>query len=236
MPDPRTSPNLIIRLATEDDLNDLTRLHCNTFQPEDHIPVMLGKEYVRATYRWFVTSSQAYCFVADYASRIIGLVTVCDSSFTRPLFFACLPEFIRSLLGSPHLIFRKRLWNRLLRHPGTSMTASDLAARPAFAQMSVIAVDQEWRGVGIFRSLVEATKSYSKSRGSVAIRAGVYKNNQPSRRAFVKNGWIEMPELETNDTIFYVYFLDPDLPGQFGIDWPEAPKSHMPALPGKPGI
>lgn len=221
MPDPRRTLDFTVRLATEADLNDLTELHCNLFEPEDHIPVMLGKEYVRATYRWFVTSSQAYCFVADCASKIIGMVTMCDSSFTRPMFFACLPEFIWSLLRSPHLIFQSRLWNRLLRRPETSTGASSLTSHPGFAQMSVIAVAHEWRGTGVFRSLVEKAKCYSKSRGSLAMRAGVYKLNQPSRRAFVKNGWIEMPELETNDTIFYVYFLDSAFPNQFGIPRPQ---------------
>ena len=37
-----------IRLATENDLDVLTKLHCNSFTPEDHVPVILGEGYVRA--------------------------------------------------------------------------------------------------------------------------------------------------------------------------------------------
>ena len=210
-------PEFIIRTAIESDINDLTELHCSSFRPEEHVPVMLGKNYVRATYRWLVTSSQAYCLVADTSHEIIGMVTVCDGPFTRPMFLACLPEFIRSLLRSPKLFFEKNLWNRLLRRPEASNDQKRITDYPGFAQLMVVAVDTDYRGAGIFSALAEAATTCSKNRGSVAIRAGVYKFNQPSRRAFAKNGWLEMPQLETSDTVFYVYYLDPELPNRLGI-------------------
>ena len=215
-----TIPAFLIRIATAKDIDCLTELHCDSFRPEDHILVILGKDYVRATYRWLVTSRQAHCFVADSGPKIIGMVAVYDGSFTKPMFLACLPEFIRSLLRSPRLIFEKKLWNRLLRHSEPSKEAKRIVEYPGFAQLTVVAVDSLWRGTGIFPALVEAAKTYSKSRGSVAIRAGVYKFNQPSRRAFAKSGWIEMPELETNDTVVYVHYLDPELPNRLGISLP----------------
>jgi ribosomal protein S18 acetylase RimI-like enzyme len=211
------APAFLVRIASPDDLDRLTVLHCDSFRPEDHIPVMLGKDYVRATYRWLITSNQAYCLVADSDQKLIGMVAVCDGSFTRPMFVACLPEFIGSLLRSPKLIFKKRLWDRLLRGSEASKEAHHIANYPGLAQLTIVAVATEYRGAGIFSALVEAAKTYSRNRGSIAIRAGVYKFNQPSRRAFTKNGWCEMPELETSDTVFYVYYLDPDLPNRLGV-------------------
>ena len=205
-------PSFLVRVATINDLNRLTELHCASFQSEDHIPVMLGKNYVRATYRWLITSQQAYCLVADSAGKVIGLVAVCDGSFTKPMFMACLPEFIQSLLMTPTLIFEKRLWNRLLRRPETSRKAKRIVDYPGFAQLTIVIVDTEFRGTGVFSALIEAAKTYSRKRGSVAIRAGVYKFNLASRKAFTKCSWIEMSELETNDTIFYVHYYDPELP------------------------
>lgn len=213
----------LVRRATTEDLDCLTELHCDSFRPEEHIPVILGKDYVRATYRWLTTSPQAFCLVAESGHKIIGMVAVCDGSYTRPMFLASLPEFMRSLLRSPRLIFETRLWDRLLRRSETSEEANRIADYPGFAQLTIVAVDSKWRGTGIFTALVEAAKTYSRNRGSVAIRAGVYKFNQPSRRAFTKNGWIEMPELETSDTVFYVHYLDPDLPNRLGIALPHSP-------------
>lgn len=218
------APAFLVRRATTEDLNRLTELHCDSFRPEDHVPVMLGKDYVRASYRWLLTSNQAYCLVADSDHKLIGMVAVCDGSYIRPMFLACLPEFIRSLLRSPRLIFEKRLWDRLLRRSETSEEGNRIADYPGFAQLTIIAVAAEYRGAGIFPALVEAAKTYSRNRGSVAIRAGVYKFNQPSRRAFTKNGWIETPELETSDTVFYVHYLDSDLPNRLGIALPRSPE------------
>ena len=209
--------NFVIRLATSADIASLTELHCVSFQPEAHVPVMLGKDYVRATYRWLVQSDKAYCLVADAAEKIIGLVAVCDGPFTFPMFIASLPEFIKSLMHSPHLLFHKRLWNRLFRRPDISKTSKKISDYPGFAQMTIGAVDPACRGMGVFPALVEATKSYSKDRGSKAIRAGIYKTNQASRRVFVKGGWTETHELETKETVFYVHYIDPDFPNAIGI-------------------
>jgi ribosomal protein S18 acetylase RimI-like enzyme len=214
MQDENVTPSFIIRRAAIKDVDCLTDLHCASFEPEEHIPVMLGKNYVRATYRWLVKSSQAYCLVADAHPKIIGLVSVCDHRYTGPMFLACLPEFMKSLIRSPGLIFQRKLWNRLLRRPAMSKVNKGIADVAGFAQLIVIAVDPRCRGAGIFPALVESAKSFSKERGSVAIRAGVYKFNQASKRAFSKNGWIEIPELETSDTVFYVSYLNPASSGR----------------------
>jgi ribosomal protein S18 acetylase RimI-like enzyme len=210
-------PGFTIRVATTNDIPALTELHCASFRPEDHVPVMLGRDYVHATYRWLVTSNRSYCLVADSDAKIIGLIGVCDGPFTRPMLLACLPELIKSVFRSPRLLLRKEPWSRLLRRPDVSRTSKNIADHPGFAQMTIGAVDAECRGTGVFPALVEATKTYSKSRGSRAIRAGVYKINQPSSRVFVKGGWIETPELETTDTVFYVHYIDPDFPNELGI-------------------
>jgi ribosomal protein S18 acetylase RimI-like enzyme len=170
---------------------------------------MLGKDYVRATYLWLVTSNESYCLVAESGGKIVGQVGVCDGPFARPMFLACLPELVKSLMRSPGLLLQVKLWRRLFRRPDVSRTSKNIADRPGFAQMTIGAVDAKWRGAGVFPALVEATKTYSKSRGSRAIRAGVYKFNQPSKRVFIKGGWIECPELETSDTVFYVHVMEP---------------------------
>ena len=208
---------LSIRLASPADIDKLTELHCTSFQPEDHVPVMMGRNYVAATYRWQVSGEQAYTLAAEADGKIVGLVGICDGPFTRPMFMACLPEFFQSLIRSPGLLFKKKLWQRLFRRPTVSKHSKDIADYPGFAQMTIGAVDADYRGKGVFPELVEATKSYSKARGSRAIRAGVYKTNMPSRRVFIKGGWIETPELETPDTVFYVAYLDPTFPEELGV-------------------
>lgn len=208
---------LTIRCATIKDIGRLTDLHCRSFKPDEHVPMMLGRNYVTATYKWQVSSELTYVLIAEVSGQLAGLVAVCDRSFTKEMFIACLPEFIKSLLLKPNLLFNKMLWMRLFRSPDIVKGSKSKVGIPGFAQMTIGAVDQSFRGKGIFAELVQATREYSHRRGSKAIRAGVYKRNQSSIRVFVKSGWKELKELETTDTVFYAAFFDKSIAEKFGI-------------------
>lgn len=213
-----------IRQAQVNDIDELTRLHCDSFQPEDHIPVMLGPGYVKASYKWLTTSSSAYVLVAEVEKKIVGLVAVCDKPFTIPMFLSCFGELLFSLIKKPALLINKRLWKRMFRHSETSKGGEKFTHYPGFAQMTIGAVDSNYRGLAIFPALVNATADVSQSRGSRAIQVGVYKINNSSRRVFIKGGWIETPELETDETVFYVNYLDPEFPKEIGISLPQVTK------------
>ncbi len=212
---PEKSP--FIRLATLNDLDEVTDLHLASFSPDDHIPVMFGPRYVKAMYRWQIRSPEAYTLVAEEDGKIVGLLGMCDKPYTRPMFMACFGEFILSLLKKPTLLLQGKLWQRLFRDSKLSGKGKMIARNPGIAQMTIGAVDKDHRGSGIFPALVDATKSFSKARGSRAIRAGIYKTNMSSRRVFIKGGWIETPELETSDTVFYVTYLDPGFQKELGL-------------------
>lgn len=210
----------MIRLATAADIEALTDLHCACFRPEQHVPVMLGRHYVRATYRWQVSDPRAYVLVAEFDRQLIGLVSVSDGPYARPMFLACLPQFVRSLIQHPGLLLKRRLWQRLLRRP--HVRGSPVAA-PGLAELANIAVDAHYRGKGVFPALVDAAREHSHTRGARAIRAGVYKANPASQRAFARAGWIETRELETDDTVSYVAHLDPAFPADLGFTRPDYP-------------
>jgi ribosomal protein S18 acetylase RimI-like enzyme len=205
-----------IRLATLNDVDNLTDLHCRSFRPEEHVPMMLGRGYVKASYKWQVSSKETYVLVAEYEGKIAGLVAVCDGAFTKDMFIACLPEFIKSIINNPTLLLSKMLWKRLFRRPDLPSGVRKKIDIQGFAQMIIGAVDKDYRGLGVFVELVQATKDFSNNRGSKAIRAGIYKSNESSRRVFVKAGWTEVPELETSDTVFYVAFFDKSIAETFG--------------------
>ena len=212
--------HFVIRKATLEDLEKVTALHLASFHSDDHVPVMIGPSYVKATYKWQISSPEAYTLVADANGKIVGLVGMCDKSFTRPMFMACLGALFQSLLKKPSLLFQRKLWDRLFRDSKSSSKGETMARCPGMAQMTIGVVDSDYRGYGVFPALVEATKSFSSARGSRGIRAGIYKINNSSRRVFIKGGWIETPELETSDTVFYVAYLDPDFPKELGIYLP----------------
>jgi hypothetical protein len=199
--------NFNIRLATKTDLEEITKLHLISFRSEEHVPVILGRRYVKATYRWLIISKKAYTLVATIENEIIGLVSVCDESFSIPMFIACLPEFVISLILHPSLFVNRKLWRRLLRRSIIAKPGRNFVKQKGFAQMVIGVVSSGCRGQGIFPNLVEATKLFSLKRGSRSIYAGIYKTNQSSCKVFIKGGWEICPELETNDTVYYVTYL-----------------------------
>lgn len=208
----------IIRLAIDADLEKLTDIHCNSFSADDHIPVLFGRKYVKATYKWLVSSKIAYTLVAENNKKIVGLVAMCDSGFTRPMFIACIPEFMESILKKPSLLINKKLWNRLFRQPDIpSKIAKKIVKTCGVAQMTIGAVDSNFRGQSVFPKLISQTKQFSKLRGTRAIRAGVYKTNMPCRRAFEKDGWEEIGVLSTSDTVFFMAYLDVTIKNELGL-------------------
>ena len=203
--------DFIIRAATINDIEALVELHMASLRSEDHIPVMLGRNYVVATYHWLLTSEISYLLMAESEGILAGLIAVCDSAFTKPMFTACLDEFFKSIIRTPPLLFKRKLWERLLRHSEKSTLATKFVNYPGVAQMTIGAVSKDFRGYGVFPSLIKETKFYSKNRGCRAIRAGMYKSNRSVRRAFEKAGWYEAPIFETEDTQFFIAYLDSDI-------------------------
>jgi GNAT superfamily N-acetyltransferase len=197
-----------IRPAIKNDIEEISNLHCLSFSSEDHIPVLFGKRYIRATYRWQILNKRAYTLVATVENKIVGVVAVCNTSFTFPMFIACLPELTISLILNPSLLINHKLWSRLLRRSRNSNKENHIVKPNRFAQMTIGFVASDYRGKGIFPRLVEATKVYSLNRGSIGIRAGVYKTNSSSRNVFIKGGWEIYPEMETTDTVYYIVYLN----------------------------
>lgn len=196
-----------IRLATSKDLDSITFLHCNSFTAQNHVPMIFGPKYVKATYKWLITSNKSYVLIATINDELAGVVSVCDGAFTKDMFLSCLPEFFLSVLANPTIIFNKLLWKRLYRKPESQENA-ELEKLPNFAQMTIGIVDSKFRGKGVFGELIEMTKVFSKERGSKLIRSGIYKINTSSRKTFINAGWPELTKIETEDTVFYGAFLD----------------------------
>jgi ribosomal protein S18 acetylase RimI-like enzyme len=209
-----SNQNFTIRQATIDDLDKLTELHMACFTPEQHLPVLLGKRFVKATYQWHLTSGHCYIVVAEEGNTILGLIGACDFSYERPMLKACIINFIISLLLNPALIFNKQLWRRFLVRRYSNPFGTILSEYPVISQITFVATASQSRGKGISGELVKKIKVLSKSRGSRAIRVGVYKYNEPSKKVFIKRGWNEVPELETQDTVFFMKYLDPTLPSE----------------------
>jgi GNAT superfamily N-acetyltransferase len=207
-----------IQLCNLHHVDELTNLHMCSFGPDEHIPVRLGERFVKAMYSWLVSSGHSFVIGAFAAKRLIGLISVCEQSYTWLMLKACLDEFILSILRKPRLLLDYKLWRRLFRRHNTKNKRAQLIAQyPDVAQITIGLVADEWRGKGVFAALVAEAVQQCKSRGGKAIKVGIYKNNWPSRQAFIKAHWTEIAELETQDTVCYMTFFDEHIIQQLGL-------------------
>lgn len=211
--------DIIIRLATYEDIEAMTELHWASFKPEDHVAVIFGKSYIKSIYKWIVQGKDAYALVAEENGKVIGLVSVCDRPYFASMFKACLLGLIFSILKKPILLFNKRIIDRLFhRSKSNDQSAKKILHFPGVAQVMFGAVDANSRGKGIYVKLNSSTKEFSRLRGSRAILGEVYRDNLSVRRVKDKDGWVEVPELETSSTVVYAAFLDNSIARELGLD------------------
>jgi len=212
---------LIIRHAKPEDVVALAALHCRSFTPEQHVPVVLGSDFVKAIFNWILRDNTTYAFVAEEDHRLIGYICVCDHAYSSRMFKACLPDFISSVMHNPRLVGSKLLWKRFLRREEyQNEKAKMIASHPGLTYIMFGAVDDSARGKGVYIKLYDTVKKYSVSRGARALRGDVYKLNTVMRRVKEKDHWTEIPELETSDTVAYIYFLDLSMINELNLDYP----------------
>jgi len=206
---------LNVRLASESDVEAMTNLHLSSFSPDEHLGTLLGPTFVQASYRWHVTDECAYVIIAEMDGKLMGLLGMCDGSFTIRMIRGCLREFLGALLRHPRLLIDRRLWSRLARTKAHSEWVNEFCSTAGVAQMTIGAVNAGARGHNVFPSLIKNCEKISNERGHAAVRAGLYRKNEPCRRAFVKSGWVEVPELGSDETMYFVFVLNPELLKKF---------------------
>ncbi len=208
------------RVAARADVERMVRLHLASFSTDDHLGVLLGQAFIRASYRWHVRDESACAIVAEAGGRLVGLCGVCDGPFTGRMIHGCAAALVAGLVRRPGLLANRRLWSRLTRTTGHPEWVSRFCASRRVAQLTYIAVDANSRGNGVFPSLVRRCEAICRSREITAIRVGVYRSNLRSQRAFEKCGWRLVPALGSDEMVCLVRVLNaatfeafPDLGG-----------------------
>ena len=197
------SSEVEIRRAKLSDLNALVSLHYACFEPDEHLAMRFGKPFIRASYKWFITSKETFTILAEVDNKVVGLTTVCDSPYNGPMLRNCLREAIMGLLTHPWLIFHPEIFNRIINLFIKKQDVGELTEdRPDVAHLAFIAAHPDCRGRGIGSSLLNESMRITLRRGKHFHRAGVYKENIASQRMFEKCGHVEVPKLETKRTIF----------------------------------
>jgi GNAT superfamily N-acetyltransferase len=184
--------------ATAFDVNTLVDLHGACFSKHEHIPVQLGRSFILAVYRWFVSCPNNTVLVARREGRIVGFTTLSDRPYNLPMLLACRREMVRGYLRHPSAIFNLELFRRL----GRILVRSNGQPREKVAHIAFTGVDPSFQGQGIGKALKEASIQLCRERGMVAMATGVRRRNDRAIHLNQHAGFVEVPSLSTRRLIY----------------------------------
>ncbi|NWJ42563.1 MAG: GNAT family N-acetyltransferase [Geothrix sp.] len=196
--------NIQISPGTPADLAEVVALHLACSSAEEGALLGFGRGFIRAAYRWFLTSPGTLVLVARSGDRLVGLTALSDRPYGRPLLRACRWQAMLGFLRRPWLAARPDWWSRL----GPSVPS---AARPCggAAQIAFTCVAAEVRGCGIGRGLKQASIRACLEWGAESINTGVRRENARARALNEQAGFVEVPELSSERLVHLRLTLDP---------------------------
>jgi ribosomal protein S18 acetylase RimI-like enzyme len=188
-----------VTTATPFDIDALVDLHCACFSRHDHIPVQLGRPFIQAVYRWFVTSPETSVLVARHGERIVGFTTLSDRPYNLPMLRACRGDLVKGLLGHPWAVLNAEILRRLLR--GLFLRRRG-PVQEKVAQIAFTGVDPTFQGQGVGKALKDTSILVCRERGMVAVTTGVRRQNHRARLLNERAGFAEVPALSTRRLIY----------------------------------
>ncbi len=193
---------ILIKQGDFSDLDQLAELHYTCFKSHENIAVNFGKNFVRAVYKWFLTSEITYTIVATVEDQVVGLTTVCDSPYIIPMFKNCLLDAIIGIITHPAVLYDRSFINQVIgycvRKPYVSMIDEN---NLEIAYLAYIAVHPDYQGQRIGSKLLIESKRIAAERGKFYHRAGIYKHNIASQRMFENCGHIILKDQGTKDIV-----------------------------------
>ena len=199
-----------IRIApmTEAALDAVVEIHLAAFP--DYMNASLGRGYLRAFLRGFLSRSDAVALMAmSESGQVLGYAAGAPVQ--------AVPEMTRALASTAALALMVRPW--LFTSPRIRRTVRQTAAQwlgrsarpkatpllpmPTYSLVS-IGVDPHARGRGVGDQLLKAFEQEAVQRGGVAMRLSVYPSNHGARQFYERHGWQPfVEEVPPGEAMYY---------------------------------
>lgn len=183
-----------IRPAGLADLPALTALHLACFTEQEHVALALGRPFLDAVYRWFISSPGTQVLLACQGKQLLGFTAISRRPYNLPMLRACKWAGLAGVLRRPRLLFRRDWLARL----GALLLRPGQADQTGVAQIAFTGLAPEARGHGIGRALKEASIRTCRTWGVNAVITGVRWENLRARRLNERVGFVEVPALSSS--------------------------------------
>jgi ribosomal protein S18 acetylase RimI-like enzyme len=189
-----------IKKLIDSEIEKIVTIHLKSL-PEDFLP-SLGHDFLlRIFYPAVLTSENAKILVAHQNKSVIGFVVVSLNS-DRLLkeiisfkFFLFLTLLMQSAFSS--LTQLKKIF-------GIVRSSFNSYGEKGLGEIYIIAVNQEYRGSGVGKSLVQNSIDYLKVHKVKGIKIKTLKENKSWISFFIKNGWKISAEFNINNLGYVV--------------------------------
>jgi ribosomal protein S18 acetylase RimI-like enzyme len=184
-----------IRGGRSSDVDALVDLHYRVFDERTHLAMLFGRAFVRAAYRWYSESRDAFTLVAEMNGRLEGSCTVNRGSY-YVVFLKNGPALARAVLSKPGLVLEKAIWRRLL-----ALRARRLSNAGDRAYLAYLAVSPTGRETGIGKGLIAAAIVECRRRGWDEMITAIHRDNVPARFMYRTLGFEEFSQLSHDDLV-----------------------------------
>lgn len=190
----RKEKDFQVTTATPFDVPAFVDLHTACFSGRDNLAVLLGKPFLYAVYRWFVSSPESRILVARKGERILGFTAICRRPYLLPMIRACRGELAWGMLARPWLVLDRRIQRRMARAMVPFRRRSRI---DGLAQIAYTAVDEGFRNRGIGKALKLASIEVCREWGRTSVATGVRPENQGALALNEGLGFVKVPALST---------------------------------------
>ena len=184
------APTGQFRRGAPGDVESLVDLHYRVFDERTHLTLLFGRGFLRAAYRWYCESPEAFTVVAELDGRLQGSCAV-----NRGSYYLVFRKNTRALAGAilrqPSVLLQKAIWRRL----GTLRFRRGARSGDR-AYLAYLAVTPAGRKAGIGKELVAAAITECRRRGWDEILTATHRDNVPARFMYRTLGFEEFAAID----------------------------------------
>ncbi len=173
-------------------METLAAIHLAAFK--GYMNSRMGKKYVRAFLRWFLTYPNSIALKATLRGAAIGYVVGAPLGYAQPMNRSLLKTGICSIISHPHVLLHPnftRAASAKLRLLLGRKPASITLKQPEGKGISLvgIGVHPQSSGNGVGTAIMKAFENKARLIGMGYMRLSVYDHNEVARAVYEKSGW-----------------------------------------------
>ncbi len=204
---------VVIQEFAPEHLDAVVQLHQECFSAETNFAIRLGPRFLRATYKFFLTDSLAFGFVATVAGVPAGFILGRLDYYTLALNRYRRGAYLRALVRHPSVLFSWRFFkrsfrvllallrNRWIGHQNLERAPSHTQGKTA--TLASLGSLPEYAHYRVSDHLVAAAEQYCRDKGMARLRTGVRPDNVPSRFLFRNRAYLQDDVLSSSESLFY---------------------------------